>query len=233
MRRLTLTRTLAAAIGLSIVIAPALALSLSDLTNKDATAGLREALTQGAAAAVKKLGATDGYLGNPQVKIELPEKLQKVEGLMKMLGLGDQTDALVTAMNRAAEAAAAEAKPILVDAVKKMTVTDAKGILAGGDNSVTEYFRRTTSTTLAQRFAPIVKKATSKVKLASKYDDVAAKAARLGLVKDEDANIESYVTKKALDGLYLVIGEEERAIRQDPLGAAGKLAKKVFGALGR
>ncbi len=240
MRRPSPTLTLAVAIAVAIALlaaivpasAPALALSLSDLTNRDAAGGLREALNQGAAAAVKKLGRTDGYLGDPRVKIELPEKLQKIEGLLKMLGLGDQTEELVTAMNRAAEAAAADAKPILLDAVKKMTVTDAKGILSGGDDSVTEYFRRTTSATLTQRFAPIVRKATAKVKLASKYDDVAAKAARLGLVGDEDANIESYVTRKALDGLYQVIGDEERAIRQNPLGAVGSLAKKVFGALG-
>jgi len=219
--------------ALFFLSAQALAVSLDDLSNKEASGGLKEALAQGASAAVAKLGKTDGFLGNPQVKIPLPDGLRQAEGLMRTMGMGKQADELVTAMNRAAESAVAEAKPILVDAVKKMTVQDAKQILTGGDNSVTEYFRRTTSEQLTGKFKPIVTKATSKVKLAEKYDQFAGKGAQFGLVKEQDAKLENYVTRKALDGLFAMIGEEEKAIRQNPVGATGSLAKKVFGALGQ
>lgn len=209
----------------------AFAASLAGLTDKEAGGGLREALTQGASVAVTKLGSTDGFLGNPKVKIPLPDGLRQAEKVMRAMGMGKQADELVVAMNRAAESAVSQAKPILVDAVKNMTVQDAKQILTGGDDSVTQYFRRTTSAPLQEKFKPIVAQATAKVQLAQKYDQFVGKAASFGLVKKEDANLDSYVTRKALDGLYLMIGEEERAIRKDPLGATGSLAKKVFGAL--
>jgi len=207
------------------------ALSLADLTNKDASTGLREALTQGAGRAVDLLGRNDGFMGNPKVKIPLPESVQKVEGLMRKLGMSKQADELLTTINRAAEAAVPEAKTLLVDSIKKMSVEDAKGILSGGDDAATQYFRRTTSAPLAAKFKPIVQKAIAKVKLAEKYDQVAGKAAKFGLVKEEDAHLQDYVTQKTLDGLYLMIAEEEKAIRKNPAEAAGKLAKKVFGLL--
>jgi hypothetical protein len=207
------------------------ALSLDSLSNKDAAAGLKEALTQGAGKAVGLLGRTDGFLGNPQVKIPLPESLQQVEGLMRGLGMGKYADELVTTMNRAAEAAVPEAKALLVNSIKQMSVQDAKGILTGGDDAATQYFRRTTSEPLGVKFKPIVQKAIARVKLAEKYDQFAGKAAKLGLVKESDAHLENYVTQKALDGLYLMIAEEEKAIRKDPVGAAGNLAQKVFGLL--
>lgn len=209
----------------------AFAASLAGLTDKEAGGGLREALTQGASVAVTKLGSTDGFLGNPKVKIPLPDGLRQAEKVMRAMGMGKQADELVVAMNRAAESAVSQAKPILVDAVKNMTAQDAKQILTGGDDSVTQYFRRTTSVPLQEKFKPIVAQATAKVQLAQKYDQLVGKAESFGLVKKEDANLDSYVTRKALDGLYLMIGEEERAIRKDPLGASGSLAKKVFGAL--
>jgi hypothetical protein len=209
------------------------ALSLADLSNKDASGGLKEALTQGASAAVARLGKTDGFLGDPKVKIPLPEGLRQAEKLMRTMGMGKQADDLVTAMNRAAESAVAEAKPILVDAVKKMSVQDAKQVLTGGDDAVTQYFRRSTSEQLTQKFKPVVTRATAKVQLAQKYDQFAGQGAKLGLVKEQDAKVENYVTRKALDGLFLMIAEEEKAIRQNPVGAAGSLAKKVFGALGQ
>ncbi len=211
--------------------AAAHALSLADITSRDASGGLKEALTQGAGKAVNLLGRNDGFLGNPKVKIPLPESVQKVEGLMRSFGLGKQADELVTAMNRAAEAAVPQAKTLLVNSIKQMSVEDAKGILSGGDDSATQYFRRTTSKPLTDKFKPVVKQAMAKVKLAEKYDQFAGKAAKYGLVREEDAQLENYVTQKALDGLYLMIAEEEKAIRNDPAGAAGKLAKKVFGAL--
>lgn len=207
------------------------ALSLADLSNKDASGGLKEALSQGAAKAVDSLGKSDGFLGNAKVRIPLPENLQKVEGLMRKLGMGKYADELATSMNRAAEAAVPEAKALLLASIKQMSLQDAKAILGGGDDAATQYFRRTTATPLGAKFQPIVKKAMAKVKLAEKYDDFAAKGVKLGLVKESDAHLEQYVTAKALDGLYLMIAEEERAIRKDPVGAAGQLARKVFGAL--
>ena len=226
-------RTLLAILAAALCTASAHALSLADLTNKDAAGGLKEALTQGAGKAVDLLGKNDGFLGNPQVKIPLPENLQKAEGFMRKMGMGKYADELVTTMNRAAEAAVPEAKTLLVNSIKQMSLQDAKSILTGGDDAATQYFKRTTSAPLTGKFKPIVQKAMAKVKLAEKYDEFAGKAAKLGLVKDEDAHLENYVTAKALDGLYLMIGEEEKTIRRDPVGAVGSLAKKVFGALGK
>jgi hypothetical protein len=226
----------AAIVGLLITAAvgePAHALSLSDLTDKEAVAGLKEALIRGSGKAVDELGKRDGFLGNAKVKIPLPQTLQRVESVLRTVGMGGQADELITAMNRAAEAAVPEAKTLLVAAVKKMTVEDAKGILSGGDHAATDYFRKTTSDALTQRFLPIVKRATAKVKLADTYNNFAGKAADFGLFEKKDASLDSYVTQKALDGLFLMIAEEEKAIRQDPAGAAKDIVKKVFGAIGR
>lgn len=211
----------------------ALAQSLASLSNKDAVAGLKDALVQSADKAVGQLGAADGFLGNAKVKIPLPDSIKRVESGLRMVGMGRQADELVVSMNRAAEMAVKEATPILVDSVKKMSVQDAKAVLTGGDDAATQYFRRTTSDQLTQRFLPIVKKMTAKVRLAEQYNSLAGQAASLGLVKQEDANIDNYVTRKALDGLFLVISEQERAIRKDPVGAATGMAQKVFGLLSK
>jgi hypothetical protein len=148
-------RAVGVAAGIAIT-ASAHALTLSDLTNKETVTALREALIQGASHAADNLGKVDGFLGNPKVKIPLPQSLHRVENVMRTMGMGDQADELVTTMNRAAEAAVPEAKSVLINAVKKMSVEDAKGILSGGDTAATEYFRKTTSETLTQRFLPIV-----------------------------------------------------------------------------
>ncbi|MCE9569871.1 MAG: DUF4197 domain-containing protein [Rhodocyclales bacterium] len=214
-----------------LLAASAHALSLADITGKDASGGLKEALIQGAGKAVEMLGKQDGFLGNPKVKIPLPESVQKIEGVLRGFGMGKQADELINAMNRAAEAAVPQAKTLLVNSIKQMSVEDAKGILSGGEDSATQYFRRTTSGPLSEKFKPVVQKAMAKVKLAEKYDQLAGKAAKFGLVREQDAHLENYVTQKTLDGLYLMIADEEKAIRQDPAGAAGKLARKVFGAL--
>jgi hypothetical protein len=207
------------------------AAGIADISNRDAVSGLRQALTDGSAAAVKLLGAENGYFANPRVKIPLPPSLQKIESGLRMFGMKKQADELVLSMNRAAEAAAPAAKQLLVDAVKKMSVQDAKGILTGGDTAATEYFKRTTQAQLTQRFLPIVKKATDRVGLAQQYNNLAGQGASLGLIKKEDASIETYVTRKALDGLYLMIAEQEKSFRQNPVGAASNIVKKVFGAL--
>ena len=130
-----------------------------------------------------------------------------------------------------AENAVAEALPILSDAIRRMTLQDAKAILTGGDDSVTQYFRRSSSDQLVTRFRPIVKAATSKLQLAEQYNNFAGKAANFGLIDKKDADIDSYVTHKAMDGLFLVIAEEERKLRANPLGAGSAILKKVFGAL--
>jgi len=207
------------------------AAQLDAITNRDATAGLRAALEKGAVAAVSVLGKADGFFGNDKVKIPLPESLQRYEKLMRGLGMGKYADELVLTMNRAAEAAVPEARKLLVDAVKKMSVQDAKGILTGGDTSGTEYFKRTTSDPLRARFLPIVQNATKKVKLAEKYNEYAEKGARFGLVSKEHANLDNYVTQKALDGLFVMVAEEEKKIRQDPMQAGSAIIRKVFGAL--
>ena len=204
---------------------------LSSLSNADASAGLKKALDQGINTAVGKLGVTDGFLKNPAVKIDLPPKLAKAEGMMRMVGAGDEMDKLVTSMNRAAEAAVPESKPLLKQALKQMTLEDAKHILTGGDDAATQYFKHATYTPLKAKFAPVIAQATQKVKLAETYDEVAKKAVALGVLKPEDATLESYVTDKTLDGLFLMMAEEERAIRKNPLGQASNLLKEVFGAL--
>lgn len=216
---------------LLVILSPVRAAGLGDISQQDSSGALKQALTQGASAAVANLGKPDGFLGNPKVKIPLPENLQKAEKLMRKLGMGKHADELIVTMNRAAEAAVPEAKALLLDAVKQMTLQDAKAILTGGDDSVTQYFQRTTSEPLTVKFLPIVRQATERVELAKKYNRYAKQAAKLGLLDKEDASLEAYVTDKALDGLFLMIAEEERAIRKNPLGQASSLLQKVFGAL--
>ena len=208
------------------------AADLSSLSSSEATSGLKEALMQGASKAVGKLGTVDGFLKNPKVKIPLPDSMKKAEKAMRMFGMGKQADELVLKMNRAAEAAVPEAKTLLVDAVKKMSVSDAKNILSGGNDAATQYFRNTTSGPMADKFLPIVKQATENVALAQQYNKFAEMGSRYGLVGKDQANLEQYVTQKTLDGVYLMMAEEEKAIRQDPMGQASSLLKKVFGAVG-
>ena len=211
---------------------PALAMAqLERITNREAVAGLKAALERGSQAAVASLGRADGFLGNPRVRIPLPESLQRTEKLMRRVGVGRYADELVTAMNRAAEAAVPEARQMFVSAVKTMSVRDAKAILTGGDTAGTDYFRRKTRPPLHKRFLPIVKAATAKVRLAQTYDRYAAKGLALGVVKKEHADLDEYVTQKALDGLYLMVAEEEKKIRKDPVRAGSGIIKKVFGAL--
>lgn len=201
------------------------------LSQGDAALGIRTALERGAASAVSQLGRTGGFLDNPKVRIPLPGFLDDVAKVAKFTGQQGRVDALVTAMNRAAEQAVPEAKALLIAAVKSMSVDDARRILTGGDNSVTQFFAAKTREPLKVKFLPIVTKATEKVDLADKYNALAGKAAATGLVRKEDANIQQYVTGKALDGLYLMIGEEERKIRRDPVGTGSAILSKVFGSL--
>ncbi len=207
------------------------ALTLADLSTADAGKGLKTALEKGAMSAVGLLGAKDGFLGNDQVRIPLPGYLNDAAQLLRTFGQGDTVDELVTSMNRAAEAAVPMSKDLLLKAVQNMSVTDAKGILSGGNTAVTDFFASKTRPDLSTKFLPVVTQATAKVGLADKYNQVAGKAAEFGLVKKEDANIQQYITGKTLDGLYFMISEEEKKIRQNPVAYGSSILSKVFGAL--
>ena len=202
--------------------------AVAGLSQTDAASGVRAALERGAAAAVASLGRSDGFLGNPKVRIPMPGFLESAAKLMRATGQRRQVDELVTAMNRAAETAVPQAATLLREAVRSMSVEDGLRIVRGGDTAVTDFFAGKTREPLGVKFLPIVTQATERVALASKYDAVAGKAAGFGLVKTEDANLQRYVTRKALDGLYLMIGEEERKIRSDPVGTGSALLKRVF-----
>ena len=214
----------AAGIGLLAPCAPAFALGESQ-----AAAGVRAALERGANVAVSLLGRPNGFLGNPQVRIPLPSALDNAALMMRSLGQQRMVDDLVAAMNRAAEAAVPEARVLLVNAVRSMSVEDAVRIVRGGDTSVTDFFAAKTRAPLAERFLPIVTRETQRVSLAAQYDALAGKGVMFGLVRPEDATVEQYVTRKALDGLFLVIGQEERKIRSDPVGTGSAILREVFG----
>ena len=205
--------------------------SLSGISNKDQIGSLKQALAQGAEAAVASLAKENGFMGNDRVRIPLPDSLQKVDGALRKFGMGSYADELIGSMNRAAEAAVPEAKTLLVGAVKSMTVEDAKGILTGGNDSATLYFRNKTDAALSAKFKPIVAKSMQKVKLAEKYDQFAGKGVKLGLVNERDTKLDDYITRKAMDGLFLMMAEQEKALRANPLQATGNLAKKVFSIL--
>ena len=207
------------------------ATGIDALSSTDINAALKEALTRGADAAVAQLGVKDGFFGNPQLKIPLPKNLQKAEKAMRMFGMGQQADDLVLAMNRAAEAAVPEARTLLVESVKQMTLEDAKGILTGGPTSATDFFRKKTETQLAERFLPIVKTTTDQVGLAQQYNRYAGMAAQFNLIDKNQSNVEQYVTQQSLDRLYTLIGEKEAAIRANPIAAGSDLLKKVFSAV--
>ncbi len=195
----------------------------------DAASGVRAMLERGALAAVGLLGKSDGFLGNPQVRIPLPSALKDAARMLKATGQGKKVDELVTAMNRAAEAAVPQAKPLFVAAVKSLSVEDALQVVRGGPTAVTDFFAGKTRTPLAEKFLPIVTQATQKVALAVRYNAVAGKAAGLGLLKGDETNVQLYVTRHALDGLFLMIAEEEKRIRANPAKTGSAILRKVFG----
>jgi len=220
------TLTLARASCLALLAEATNAFALSE---SDAATGVRAALSRGADSAVALLGKPGGFLDNPQVRIPLPGALNSAASMLRAIGQGHRVDDLVNSMNRAAEQAVPEAKPLLVNAVKAMSVEDAVKIVRGGDTSVTDFFAGKTRAPLGEKFLPIVTTETQKVSLAAKYDAVASKGSSFGLVRPEDANVEQYVTRKALDGLYFMIGQEEKKIRADPMATGSAIHKSVFG----
>jgi hypothetical protein len=225
MQRRQFTVGVVAAAGLASAAACA-----AGLSEGDAALGIRSAIERGATAALASLGRTDGFLGNPKVRIPLPGVLEDAAKLLKATGQQQRVDELIVAMNRAAEAAMPQARTLLVSTAKAISVDDAIGIVRGGDNAATEFFSRKTRAPLTEQFLPIVTHETEKVALAEKFNAVAGQAAKFGLLKGDQANIQRYVTAKSLDGMYLMIGEEERKIRRDPIGTGSAILKKVFGA---
>ncbi len=207
------------------------ALTLAELTQGEAVQALKTALERGSRLAISQLSQPNGFLGNDKVRIPLPKQLQENEKMLRKLGQGRRLDELVSTMNRAAEAAVPQAQELMLAAVRGMSVEDGKKILRGGDTSVTTFFAEKTRLPLGAKFLPVVTQSTERVGLAGQYKRVAGKAADFGLLRREDASIEQYVTGKALDGLYFMIGEEERKIRRDPVGTGSAILGKVFGAL--
>ena len=217
--------------GLAVAGLWLLAARVDASSESDAASAVRTALERGAAQAVALLGRPDGFLGNPKVRIPLPGVLEDAARLLRATGQQRRIDELITAMNRAAEKAVPQARSMLVSAVRGMSLGDAHRIVTGGDDAATQFFASKTHSPLSTKFLPIVTEATRKVSLAEKCNALAERASKLGLIRQEDANIEQHVTSKALDGLYLIIGEEERKIRQDPVGTSSAILKKVFGSL--
>ncbi|MEQ1525165.1 MAG: DUF4197 domain-containing protein [Gallionella sp.] len=210
---------------------PSAAGIVTKFSTQDQVGSLRQALTQAAETAVSGLAKENGFLGNDKVRIPLPENLQKVDGMLRKFGMGKYADDLTVSMNRAAEAAVPEAKTLLVGAIKKMSVADAREIIIGPSDAATQYFRKNTEEALAGKFQPIVAKSMAKVKIAEKYDQFAVQGAQLGLIDAKDADLKNYITRKAMDGLFTMMAEQEKNIRANPMQAAGDLAKKIFSAI--
>lgn len=205
------------------------AADFSKISNTDAVSALRTTLTKGADVAIESLGKPDGFLGNPAARIQLPPALDSSKKMIKMVGMGDQLDQLEVSMNRAAEAAVPQAKALLKKTIQNMSVQDAKQVLGGGDTAVTDFFRSKTQADLTRQLLPIVSAKTAQVGVAQQYKALAERGSKFGLLKPEEANLEAYVTGKALDGLYLMIAEEEKSIRANPAAAGAAVLKKVFG----
>lgn len=212
-----------------LLSSPSFALSLAELSQGDAASGLKQALNQGAKAAVAQLGRRGGFSSDPQVRIGLPGKLGKAARTMKLMGMGAQVEQLEASMNQAAEAAVPQAQALLLQAVQNMTLQDAKAILAGPQDSATRYLDKSSREQLRSRFLPIVRQATQQVGLAQQYNAFAGQAASFGVIDAQSAQIENYVTEQALNGLFKIIAEQEAGIRRNPAQAAGSLARKVFG----
>jgi hypothetical protein len=200
-----------------------------ELSEQQIVDGLKEALNVSTDNAVKSSGQKDGYFGNPAIKIPMPEQLQKVEKGLRQIGNGKIADEFVLSMNRAAEQAAPAARQIFWDAIKSMSFEDARKILQGNDTAATEYFKMKTTDQLRKAFLPAVSEATNSVGVTRNYKTLANKAKSVSFIKFEPVDIDAYVVNKALDGLFYLVGEEEKKIRKDPLARVTEILKQVFG----
>ena len=203
--------------------------STSALTSDQASGGLKEALSRGIGTAVSSTGRPGGYFDNPTIKILMPARLQRVEQGMRAVGMGPQVDSFVKSMNAAAEEAAPAAKAILLDALKAMTFSDAKGIVTGGKTAGTEYFKRTTTEQIQAAFRPIVERAMAKTGVAQQFGTMMEKAPAVPFLKTPTVDVNQYVLDKSTDGLFTVMGQEETRIRTDPAAQVTPLLKTVFG----
>jgi hypothetical protein len=191
--------------------------------------GIKQALELGTAAGADKLSAKDGFLGNMAIRIAFPEEAQKVEKTLRTLGLGSLADNVVTSLNRAAEDAAKEAKPIFTSAIKQMTLTDATNILLGNPDAATSYFKRVTTAQLMEKFKPVVTSSLNKVGATKYWTDAATKYNTLPLVKSVNPDLSEYVAQKALEGMFIQIAQEELQIRNNINARSTTLLQKVFG----
>jgi hypothetical protein len=199
------------------------------LTEKDAADGIKEALVNGTGESVKLVSVLDGYWGNPEIKIPFPSEAKEMESKLRAIGMGKKVDEFNESMNRAAEKAANEAKPIFIAAIKGMTVRDAINIVKGADNAATVYLKNTTSPELVNKFQPIIKTSLDDVNATRYWSDLITIYNKIPMVKKMNPNLTQYVTQKAIDGLFIMIAKEEFKIRKDPMARTSELLKKVFG----
>lgn len=198
------------------------------LSTEQVVAGLKEALTKGISKGTNTVSALDGYNKNPNIKIPFPPEIQQVETRVRQIGLGSQVDKFVLTLNRGAEDAAKSALPIFVSSIKQMTIDDAWGILKGDDTAATEYLKKTTTAQLTQKFQPVIHDSLNKVHATKYYSSIITKYNQIPFVEDVNPNLDEYATEKAIDGLFYMIGNEEKLIRKDPLARTTDILKKVF-----
>lgn len=224
-----LLSTMMASVPPKAAIQPS-SLSQGGLLNDDKiVAGLKEALQVGTGNAVNLTGKIDGYFRNLAIKILMPKQLQTLEKGLRAIGYGSQVDEFILSMNRAAERAAPQAKKIFVEAIREMTFTDARKILTGGDTAATEYFKLKTTDKLTVAFRPVVEKAMNEVGVTRQYKELVGRYQSIPFAKSQSLDIDQYVVTKSLDGLFYVLGEEERKIRKEPVARVTSLLKEVFG----
>jgi hypothetical protein len=201
----------------------------TELTDQKITSGLKEALRVGTDNTVKSTGREDGYFGNQAIKILMPEDLRTLEKGLRAVGYDDQVDDFILSMNRAAERAAPQAKDIFWDAILEMSFDDARRIWSGNETAATDYFKEKTSDRLTEAFRPIVADAMNEVGVTQQYKELVGRAERIPFLRFESLDVDEYVVGKALDGLFHVLGEEERKIRREPAARVTQLLKDVFG----
>jgi hypothetical protein len=206
------------------------ALGQETLTTGEVAEGLKEALIKGVSTGSDIVSQPDGYFKNPQIKIPFPPDVKKVEDRLRQIGLGGEVDKFIMTLNRGAEDAAREAKPIFISAIKSMTIQDAWGILKGEQDAATQYLKRTTSTQLAEKFKPVIRESLGRVNATRYYGDIINTYNKIPLVEKVNPDLDDYATGKAIDGLFVMIAREEKRIREDPVARTTELLKKVFGA---
>jgi hypothetical protein len=207
--------------------------SPAPLTSADVAEGLKEALVKGISNGADIVSQTDGYFKSPEIKIPFPPDVKKVEDKLRQLGMGSEVDKFVLTLNRGAEDAAREAKPIFINAISQMTIDDAWGILKGQPDAATQYLKRTTSGQLKEKFRPVIQNSLDKVSATKYYGDIVNTYNKIPLVQKVNPDLNEYATDMAMQGLFIMIAKEEKDIRQDPVARTTELLKRVFGSQGK